>query len=84
MLVLVGPVVTATSTAREREAGTLPVLRMTGLSAGDLALAMTIGPNVFALVSGGALALIAGTVLAFTAGVAATAIALGILVIAAA
>lgn len=68
MLVVVGPVVTATSTAREREAGTLPVLRMTGLSAGDLALAMAIGPNVFALVAGGGLLLLAVSVLAFTAG----------------
>lgn len=52
---VVGPVVTATATAREREAGTLPVLRMTGMSAGDLALAMIVGPNVFALVLGGSL-----------------------------
>ncbi len=55
LLLVVGPVVTATTTAREREAGTLPVLRMTGLSAGDLALAMAVGPNVFALVAGFAL-----------------------------
>ena len=55
MLLLVGPVITATHTAREREAGTLPVLRMTGLSAGDLALAMTLGPNVFAMLGGGIL-----------------------------
>ena len=68
MLTVVGPVVTATSTAREREAGTLPVLRMTGLSAGDLALAMAIGPNVFALVAGGGLLLLAVPVLAITAG----------------
>jgi hypothetical protein len=68
MLVLVGPVVTATTTAREREAGTLPVLRMTGLSAGDLALAMTIGPNVFALLTGGALLCVALPILALTAG----------------
>lgn len=71
MLVVVGPVVTATTTAREREAGTLPVLRMTGLSAGDLALAMTIGPNVFALLTGGALLALAIPVLALTAGPAA-------------
>lgn len=71
MLVVVGPVVTATTTAREREAGTLPVLRMTGLSAGDLALAMTIGPNVFALFTGGALLAVALPVLAATAGPAA-------------
>ena len=73
MLLLVGPIVTATSTAREREAGTLPVLRMTGLSAGDLALAMAIGPNVFALVTGAGLLLLALPVLALTAGRAAAA-----------
>lgn len=84
MLVLVGPIVTATTTAREREAGTLPVLRMTGLSAGDLALAMTIGPNVFAIVAGGALAALAGGILVATAGFFATVIALGVLVLAAA
>jgi len=68
MLVVVGPIVTATSTAREREAGTLPVLRMTGLSAGDLAAAMAVGPNVFALVSGLSLLAIATIVLTITAG----------------
>lgn len=52
VFVVVGPVVSATATAREREAGTLPVLRMTGLSARDLALAMTLGANVFALALG--------------------------------
>jgi hypothetical protein len=78
MLVVVGPTVTATTTAREREAGTLPVLRMTGLSAGDIAAAMTIGPNVFALVSGGALVLLAATMLAATAGVMATLTVLGV------
>ena len=62
VLLLVSPVVTATATAREREAGTLPVLRMTGMSAGDLALAMIIGPNVFALTLGASL-LLAGTTL---------------------
>lgn len=79
MLVVVGPVVTATSTAREREAGTLPVLRMTGLSAGDLALAMAIGPNVFALVAGGGLLLLALPVLALTAGPSALLLPLGVL-----
>lgn len=78
LLVVVGPTVTATTTAREREAGTLPVLRMTGLSAGDLAMAMTIGPNVFALVAGGALVTLAATMLAATAGVMATLSLLGI------
>lgn len=62
VFVVVGPIVTATATAREREAGTLPVLRMTGLSAGDLAMAMILGPNVFAAVLGGTL-LLAGTIL---------------------
>lgn len=79
MLLVVGPVVTATTTAREREAGTLPVLRMTGLSAGDLALAMAIGPNVFALVSGGALLLIATAILSLTAGPTALAVPLMLL-----
>lgn len=55
VFLVVGPVVSATATAREREAGTLPVLRMTGLSAKDLALAMILGANVFALALGGAL-----------------------------
>lgn len=71
MLVVVGPVVTATTTAREREAGTLPVLRMTGMSAGDLALAMTVGPNVFALVAGGGLLALALPMLLLTVGPAA-------------
>lgn len=68
MLVVVGPVVTATTTAREREAGTLPVLRMTGMSAGDLALAMTVGPNVFALIAGGGLLVLAVPMLLLTVG----------------
>jgi hypothetical protein len=71
MLLLVGPVITATHTAREREAGTLPVLRMTGLSAGDLALAMALGPNVFAMLSGGILLLLSTVILGLTAGPAA-------------
>lgn len=81
MLVVVGPVVTATTTAREREAGTLPVLRMTGLSAIDLALAMTIGPNVFALVAGLGLLALALPMLAFTAGPVALLLPVGALVI---
>lgn len=68
MLIVVGPVVTATTTAREREAGTLPVLRMTGLSAGDLAFAMAVGPNVFALVSGLSLLAFGSLALMFTVG----------------
>ena len=52
---LVGPVATATATARERENGTLPALRMTGLNAADLARSMAFGPNVFAHLSGLAL-----------------------------
>lgn len=79
MLVVVAPVVTATTTAREREAGTLPVLRMTGMSAGDLALAMTIGPNVFALATGGALLVMALPVLIMTAGAGAALQALSLL-----
>jgi hypothetical protein len=62
VFVVVGPIVTATATAREREAGTLPVLRMTGMSANELALAMVVGPNVFAITLGGAL-LLGGVVL---------------------
>ncbi|MCA9648945.1 MAG: hypothetical protein H6712_19920 [Myxococcales bacterium] len=81
MLLVVGPVVTATSTAREREAGTLPVLRMTGLSAGDLAMAMAIGPNVFALVAGTGLLVLALPVLGLTAGFGATLLPLGLLLI---
>ena len=84
MLVVVGPVVTATSTAREREAGTLPVLRMTGLSAGDLALAMAIGPNVFALVAGLGLLTLSLPVLALTAGPGALLLPLGLLLVLAA
>lgn len=49
---LVAPVATATQTAREREAGTLAALRMTGIGAFDLALAMAVGPNVFAAIVG--------------------------------
>ncbi len=52
LLVVASPVTTAVATAREREAGTLPVLRMTGLTAHDLALAMVVGPNVYNMVAG--------------------------------
>jgi hypothetical protein len=68
MLLVVSPVVTATTTAREREAGTLPVLRMTGLNANDLALAMVVGPNVFALATGASLLAVGTLLLLFTAG----------------
>ncbi len=81
MLLLVGPVITATHTAREREAGTLPVLRMTGLSAGDLALAMTLGPNVFAMLGGGLLLLISTVILGLTVGPAALLMPLALLVV---
>jgi hypothetical protein len=81
MLVLVGPVVTATTTAREREAGTLPVLRMTGLSAGDLALAMAIGPNVFAAVAGAGLLAVAIPILALTIGLGPVLVPLAIVVV---
>lgn len=79
MLVVVGPVVTATTTAREREAGTLPVLRMTGMSASDLALAMTVGPNVFAVVAGGGLLVLALPMLLLTVGPAALLVPVGAL-----
>lgn len=81
MLLVVGPVVTATSTAREREAGTLPVLRMTGLSAVDLAMAMAVGPNVFALVAGAGLLFMAVPVLALTAGFGSAFASLGLLLL---
>ncbi|HEY8380128.1 MAG TPA: hypothetical protein VIK91_26745 [Nannocystis sp.] len=81
MLLLVGPVVTATHTAREREAGTLPVLRMTGLSAGDLALAMAVGPNVFAMVAGALLLLPALGLLGCTVGVGPLLLPLGLLAV---
>lgn len=82
LLLLVGPVTTAAQTASERQAGTLPVLRMTGLSAADLAWAMAIGPNVFAWVGGGGLLLVGTGVLALTAGPAAAALPLGLLALA--
>lgn len=59
LLLVAGPVATATQTAKEREAGTLPVLRMTGMSTSDLARAMIVGPNLFAGVAGGAFVLLA-------------------------
>jgi hypothetical protein len=79
VLVVIGPIVTATATAREREAGTLPVLRMTGMSAGDLAMAMIVGPNVFALMLGGTLLLAGSLLLAMTVGVCELALPLGLL-----
>ncbi len=78
-LVVAGPVVTATHTAREREAGTLPVLRMTGLSADDLALAMVVGPNVFPLVAGGLLLSLSIVALGLTAGLGALVLPLAVL-----
>lgn len=80
MFVVVSPIVTATATAREREAGTLPVLRMTGMSAGELAMAMVLGPNVFAGVLGGSLLLGGVMLLATTAPLSALALSLFLLV----
>src|SRR5690606_12114179 len=74
-------IVTATATAREREAGTLPVLRMTGMSAGELALALVVGPNVFAAVLGGSLLLSGVVLLAFTLPISALIVPLGLLVV---
>ncbi|PRQ03383.1 hypothetical protein ENSA5_16480 [Enhygromyxa salina] len=81
MFVVVGPIVTATATAREREAGTLPVLRMTGMSAGDLAMAMVIGPNVFAAALGGSLLLGGVVLLTMTVGFSAIMLPLGLLIV---
>lgn len=81
MFLLVGPVVTATHTAREREAGTLPVLRMTGLSGGDLAWAMAVGPNLFALIAGGLLLTLGTWILAFTSGWSAVLVVLALLIL---
>lgn len=81
LLLVVGPVVTATATAREREAGTLPVLRMTGLSAGDLALAMAVGPNVFALVTGGILTIVGGLLVATSGSLLGLGVTLALLVV---
>lgn len=84
VLVVVGPIVTATATAREREAGTLPVLRMTGMSANELAMAMVIGPNVFALTLGGSLLLTSIVLLSVTVGPCALLLPLSLLVVLAA
>jgi hypothetical protein len=84
MFVVVSPIVTATATAREREAGTLPVLRMTGMSAGELALAMVVGPNVFAAVLGGSLLLGGIMLLAMTLPIGSLALPLSMLVVLAA
>lgn len=81
VFVVVSPIVTATATAREREAGTLPVLRMTGMSAGELALAMVVGPNVFAAVLGGSLLLAGVVLLALTLPLSALALPLSMLVV---
>ena len=81
VLLVVSPVVTATTTAREREAGTLPVLRMTGLSAGDLALAMTVGPNVFALLTGTALVAVGTGLVVLQVGLAGVALPLLLLLV---
>jgi hypothetical protein len=81
VFVVVSPIVTATATAREREAGTLPVLRMTGMSAGELALAMVLGPNVFAGVLGGSLLVSGVMLLALTLPVSSLALPLGMLVV---
>ncbi len=54
LLVVVGPTFAAVHVAREREANTLPVLRMTGLSGKQLAAALAARPNVwvFSLAAG--------------------------------
>ncbi len=67
-LLVVSPTVTATETAKEREAGTLPVLRMTGMSADDLVAAMVVGPNVFALTAAGLFLGAGALCVTFTAG----------------
>ncbi len=81
VFVVVGPIVTATATAREREAGTLPVLRMTGMSAAQLAMAMVVGPNVFALMLGGSLLLTSIVLLSLTVGPCALLLPLGLLAV---
>ena len=78
---VVSPTVTATATAKEREAGTLPVLRMTGMSADDLVGAMVIGPNVFALTCAFALGTLGALATAFTAGPSATLLPLGLMLV---
>lgn len=84
VFVVVGPIVTATATAREREAGTLPVLRMTGMSADQLAMAMVVGPNVFALILGGSLLLGSIVLLSLTVGAMKLLLPLGLLAVLAA
>ena len=54
---------------------------MTGMSAGDLAMAMVIGPNVFALVLGGSLLLTGLGLLTMTVGVGALMLPLGLLIV---
>lgn len=81
VFVVVGPIVTATATAREREAGTLPVLRMTGMTAGDLAMAMVVGPNVFALMLGGSLLFASIVFLGLTVGIGPLLLPLALLVV---
>jgi hypothetical protein len=83
-LLIVGPVVSATATAREREAGTLPVLRMTGMSAGELSLAMILGPNTFAMTLGGALLIGGSVMVGITSGFCALALPMLILLVLAA
>jgi len=68
LLLVVGPVTTAIQVTRERQAGTLPVLRMTGLDATDLALAFVVAPNAFAIVGGVSSALLGGLLLTLTSG----------------
>jgi hypothetical protein len=70
-MLVISPTITATETAKEREAGTLPVLRMTGMSADDLAMALVVGPNVFAWVLAASCLVLATPILAFTVGPAA-------------
>jgi len=81
MLLVVAPVATATATAREREAGTLPVLRMTGMSSGDLALAMTVGTNVFAIVTGLCLLTVGSAMIALTVGASALLVPLALIAV---
>ncbi|TPV94635.1 MAG: hypothetical protein B7733_14260 [Myxococcales bacterium FL481] len=82
LLLVAGPVTTAAQTANERQAGTLPVLRMTGLSTRDLAWAMAIGPNLFTWAAGGALLVVGSAILAITVGWAALGLPLVLLALA--
>lgn len=70
-MLVISPTITATETAKEREAGTLPVLRMTGMDADDLAMALVAGPNVFAWVLASACLALSTPILALTLGPAA-------------